>query len=56
MVSPQARRAQVAFVCERGLSKRRACGLLAISRSTLRYTLRRPKQDATVIEAMRVLA
>jgi putative transposase len=33
VVSPQARREQVAFACERGLSERRACGLLDIARS-----------------------
>ena len=37
MVSPQVRREQVAFGCERGLSKRRVCGLLGVARSTLRY-------------------
>ena len=40
MVSPQVRREQVAFACERGLSERRTCGLLDISRSTLDYELR----------------
>ena len=53
MVSPQARREQVAFACERGLSERRACGLLDIARSTLDYELRLPIKDRPVIEAMR---
>ena len=53
MVSPQARREQVAFACERGLSERRACGLLDISRSTLSYELRLPAKDGPVIEAMK---
>ena len=44
MVSPQARREQVALVCQRGLSKRRACGLLGIARSGLSYELRMPGQ------------
>ena len=39
MVSPQARREQVGFACEHGLSERRACRLLGISRSTLGYEL-----------------
>ena len=56
MVSPQARREQVAFVCERGLSKRRACGLIGISRSTLSYDLRMPAKDAPLIEALKGLS
>lgn len=56
MVSPQARREQVAFVCQRGLSKRRACGLLGIARSSLSYELRMPVRDAPVIEAMKRLS
>jgi len=56
VVSPQARREQVAFACERGLSERRACGLLSISRSTLGYQLRMPAKDRPVIEAMRQLS
>ena len=56
MVSPQARREQVAFVCQRGLSKRRACGLIGIARSGLSYALRMPGKDAPVIEAMKRLS
>ena len=56
MVGPQARREQVAFACERGLSERRACGLLGFSRSTLGYQLRLPAKDAPVIEAMKTLS
>jgi putative transposase len=56
VVSPQARREQVAFACERGLSKRRACGLLGVARSALTYELRMPAKDAPVIEAMRALS
>ena len=56
MVSPQARREQVAFACERGLSERRACGLLGIAHSTLGYELRLPAKDRPVIEAMRQLS
>jgi len=39
MVSPRARRKQVCFLRERGLSQRRACGLLNVPRSTLAYRL-----------------
>ena len=56
MVSPQVRREQVAFACERGLSERRTCGLLDISRSTLDYELRLPIKDRPVIEAMKALS
>ena len=56
MVSPQARREQVVFACERGLSKRRACGLIGIARSSLHYQLRMPVKDAPVIEAMKRLS
>ena len=56
MVSPQARREQVALACERGLSKRRACGLFGLARSSLSYTLRLPAKDAPVIAAMKTLS
>lgn len=56
MVSPQARRVQIALACERGLSQRRACGLLGVARSTLSYALRLPSKDAPVIAAMRELS
>ena len=56
MVSPQSRREQVELACQRGLSKRRACGLLSVSRSSLSYVLRLPAKDAPVIEAMKALS
>jgi putative transposase len=56
VVSPQARREQIAFCQERGLSKRRACGLLEVSRSSLSYELRLPAKDAPVIDAMKTLS
>lgn len=56
MVSPQVRRGQIELACQRGLSKRRACGLLRVSRSSLGYELRLPVQDAPVIEAMKSLS
>ena len=55
-MSPQARREQVELACQRGLSERRACGLLGIARSTLSYELRLPAKDAPVIEAMKSLS
>lgn len=56
MVSPQARREQVAWLCQGGLSKRRACGLAGLARSGLSYVLRQPGKDAPVLDAMRRLS
>ena len=56
MVSPQGRRQQVALARERGLSLRRACGLVEVARSTLSYELRLPLKDAPVIAAMKTLS
>ena len=56
MVSPPARRAQVALARERGLSLRRACGLIGMSRATPSYQPRLPAKDAPVIEAMKELS
>jgi len=55
-VSSQARREQVGFACEHGLSERRACELLGIARSTLGYELILPAKDAPVIAAMKTLS
>jgi putative transposase len=55
-VSSQARREQVAIACERGLSKRRACELLEVARSALKYESVRSERDAPMIEAMKRLA
>ncbi len=56
MVSPLARREQLAFVRERGLSLRRACGLIGMSRATPSYELRLPAKDAPVLAAMKELS
>jgi putative transposase len=55
-VSVPARRRQVAYGRERGLSVRRACTLFAVARSALHYESRMAASDALVIERMRVLA
>jgi len=55
-VSSQAQREQVAFAIARGYPKRRACELIGIARSTLRYECRLPLRDAPALEAMRRLA
>ena len=48
MVSPQARREQAAFLQERGLSVRRACGLIGLARSGMTYRRVQPAKDAPV--------
>ena len=49
MVSASARREQLAYVCEQGISQRRACELLCIARSTLSYRAKRPAQDELLL-------
>jgi putative transposase len=44
------------MLCDGGVSKRRACGLLGIARSTLAYDLRLPGKDRPVLEAMKRLS
>jgi putative transposase len=56
MVSAQARREQAHFAIERGLSQRRACALLQVSRSSLGYALKMPVKNAPVMAAMRTLS
>lgn len=55
-MSVAARRRQVAYGMKRGLSQRRACGLLSVARSALGYESRLAKNDAPVLDAMRELA
>ena len=56
MVSARVRRQQVAYVQTRGLSRRRACALLSVARSTIGYVSRLTAKDAPVVMAMRDLA
>jgi len=56
MVSAPARRQQVAYVCYRGLSVRRACALLSVARSALHYESRLKERDAPALSVMRALA
>jgi len=56
MVGACVRRKQVAYVRKRGISLRRACALLQVSRSTMGYESSLAKRDAPVIELMRELA
>lgn len=56
MVSAPARRRQVAFAVNRGVSARRACALVETARSGLEYESKRAVADAPVQEKMRELA
>ena len=53
MVSVPARRQQVAYGRERGLSVRRACTLLKVARSSLNYESRKAAKDAAVTDRMK---
>lgn len=56
MVSVQARLEQARYAMSRGISQRRACTLMNVSRSGLYYTLKMPMKNAAVIEAMQRLS
>src|ERR1019366_5463335 len=56
MVSALVRRQQIAFVCQRGRSVRRACALLSVARSTVGYQSRLVKRDAPAVAVMHELA
>jgi len=56
VVSAQVRCEQARFAMARGLSQRRACALMQVSRSSLSYALKMPSKNAPVIEAMRTLS
>ena len=55
-MSVPARRRQVGYGRERGLSVRRACTLFSVARSALRYQSRKTLKDAGVIERMQELS
>jgi putative transposase len=56
MVSVPARRSCVAFASGRGLSQRRACTLLGVARSALKYESTKAVTDAPVVAQMKVRA
>lgn len=56
MVSASVRREQVAYVCQRGRSVRRACALLSVARSMLGYQSKVAQKDAPVLKAMQDLS
>ena len=55
-MSVPARRRQVAYGRECGLSVRRACTLFSVARSALRYASRKAAADAPAVEQMKALA
>jgi putative transposase len=54
MVGACARRSQVSYAHARGISLRRACGLLSVARSALRYQSRLAVKDAPVLTHRRI--
>jgi putative transposase len=56
MVSVPARRSQVAYATGHGLSQRRACTLIGVGRSALRYRSIKAETDAPVLARMTALA
>jgi putative transposase len=56
MVGARVRRQQVAYAERRGLSRRRACALLSVARSTIGYESRLVARDAPVLAPLRTLA
>src|SRR5271154_1566905 len=56
MVSAQVRREQARYAISRGLSQRRACALLDVSRANLDYVSKMPSKNEVVVETMRRLS
>src|SRR5882724_1069614 len=56
MVGACARRSQVMYAHARGIPYRRACGLLSVARSALRYESRLAAKDAPIVTHMRELS
>jgi putative transposase len=56
MVSVPARRSQVAYATGKGLSQRRACTLIKVGRSALKYRSRKATKDAPVLTRMAELS
>jgi len=56
MVSPRAKRSDVEWLLERGLSQRRACRLLSLDRATARYKRRGRADEAVTVALIREYA
>lgn len=52
MTSPSARRASVQALVRRGVSERKACRYLGLSRRICSYTPTQPEKDRTVAEKL----
>ena len=55
-MSVQARRTLVGMLVERGISLRRACALLSVARSSVRYTTQQKAKDAPLVTLLREVA
>lgn len=56
MAGAQVRREQARYAISRGLSQRRACALIQVSRSSLGYVSKMPGKNDAVVETMRRLS
>ena len=56
MVSAPVRRRQVEYAKVRALSERRACALMSVARSAVRYQSRMRQKDASALAAMSILS
>ena len=56
MVSAQVRREQTRFAIGKGLSQRRACALMQVGRSCMKYEAKMPIKNAPVLEAMKTFS
>ena len=55
-MSVPARRSQVAYAAGKGLPQRRACTLIGVGRSALRYRSRKAERDAAMLARMAELS
>ena len=55
MVSAPARRIAALYAIERGISQRRACALMQVARSSLKYVPTLPQKNAPIVHAMQRL-
>jgi putative transposase len=53
VVSVQERLERTRYACGRGVPQRRACALMQVARSGLRYTLKLPTKDGPIVNSMR---
>ncbi|MDR6502702.1 transposase [Burkholderia ambifaria] len=56
MSTPTGRREALEVLTRRGLSQRKACGYLGLSRRVATYTLKQPEKDRSLGEQLSALA